>query len=150
MPFQRKALALVGALVASGALVGGLTLKRGCSPLSASGGFVTVSLARLTPGSGKLFCYRERSREKLRFVLARDADGTVRAAFDACRKCYKFHQGFTTSQGYLTCRYCGNRYKLSDIAVGEASCVPVALPTHVEGGSVRISVPDLEAGRWLF
>ena len=150
MHLKRKALALLVALAAAGVLAGGFSIERGCSPLYASGEAVTVSLARLAPGSGKLFCYRDRAGEKLRFVLAREADGTVQAAFDACRKCYKFHQGFATGHGYLTCRYCGNRYKVSEIAVGEASCVPIKLPTHLQDEAVRVGVDDLEAGRWLF
>ena len=75
-----------------------------------------------------------RAGERLRFLLARGNDGKVRAVFDACRQCYKFHQGYDVAHGMLICRLCGNRYPIDHMTEGEASCVPVSLPHH-EGAS---------------
>jgi uncharacterized membrane protein len=148
--FKLKTFALLAALAVVAVLVGERNVERGCARMRVSGESLMVPLVHLAPGSAKVFCYQDRTGEKLRFVLARQTDGTVQAVFDACRQCYKFHEGFDAGHGYVTCRYCGNRYKISELAVGKASCVPVKLRAKVERSNVRVDVADLEAGRWLF
>lgn len=111
---------------------------------------LTVSMARLRSGEARLFCYRDRAGERLRFLLARGSDGKVRAVFDACRQCYKFHQGYDTAHGMLICRLCGNRYPIDHMTKGEASCVPVSLPHHEDASRVQLKVSDLKSGASLF
>ncbi len=111
---------------------------------------LTVSMARLRSGEARLFCYRGRAGERLRFLLARGSDGKVRAVFDACRQCYKFHQGYDTAHGMLICRLCGNRYPIDHMMKGAASCVPVSLPHHEDASRVQVNVSDLKAGASLF
>ena len=111
---------------------------------------LTVSMARLESGEARLFCYRDRAGERLRFLLARGDDGRVRAVFDACRQCYKFHQGYDVVHGALICRLCGNRYPIDHMMKGEASCVPVSLPHHEDASRVEIKVSDVKSGAALF
>jgi uncharacterized membrane protein len=109
-----------------------------------------IDLANLTNGTVHFFCFRDNAGEKVRFLLARDADGEVESAFDACKQCYKYRKGYTVSHGELICRVCGNHYKLSQIHTGKASCVPVNLPSTQTGQSVKVKVSDLEHGHSLF
>lgn len=111
---------------------------------------LTVSMARLQDGEARLFCYRDRGGERLRFLLASGDDGKVRAVFDACRQCYKFHQGYDVAHGMLICRLCGNRYPIDHMTDGEASCVPVSLAHHEDASKVEIKVSDLKSGASLF
>jgi Membrane iron-sulfur containing protein FtrD-like len=111
---------------------------------------LTISLAHLEGGDAHLFCYRDRAGERLRFLLARGNDGKVRAVFDACRQCYKFHQGYDVARGMLICRLCGNRYPIDHMTRGEASCVPVSLPHHDDASAVEVKVSDLKSGAALF
>jgi uncharacterized membrane protein len=101
-------------------------------------------------GEVQRFCYRDSAGERLRFLLARGADGKVHAVFDACRQCYKFHQGYKIENGMLICRLCGNRYPIDRMTAGEASCVPVAVRHSDDGSTVRIKPSDLESGKALF
>jgi uncharacterized membrane protein len=149
-PFVLKATGVCGLVLAAGALAAGWTLGRECTQLEPSAGTITIPLGQLAADTAKIFCYRDRAGANLRFVLAREANGTVHTVFDACHQCYKFHQGFEASRGYVTCRYCGNEYKLNEITVGKASCVPVKLRSQLKDGAVSVDVTDLEAGRWLF
>jgi uncharacterized membrane protein len=140
----------VGALIAAVAIVAALPILRPrCTELR-GGETVTVSMARLEGGAARLFCYRDRAGERLRFLLARGNDGKVRAVFDACRQCYKFHQGYDVAHGMLICRLCGNRYPIDHMTNGEASCVPVSLPHHEDASRVEIKVSDLKSGAALF
>jgi uncharacterized protein YbaR (Trm112 family) len=139
-----------GALVATIAIVAALPiLGPRCHELRGAE-MLTVSMARLESGEARLFCYRDRSGERLRFLLARGNDGKVRAVFDACRQCYKFHQGYDVAHGMLICRLCGNRYPIDHMMKGEASCVPVSLPHHEDASHVHVKVSDLKLGASLF
>jgi uncharacterized membrane protein len=141
---------VVGALIAAVAIGAALPILRPrCTELRGDE-TVTVSMARLMGGDARLFCYRDRAGERLRFLLARGNDGKVRAVFDACRQCYKFHQGYDVAHGMLICRLCGNRYPIDHMANGEASCVPVSLPHHEDASRVEVKVSDLKSGASLF
>lgn len=141
---------LIGALIAVFAIGAALPIVRSrCIELQGTD-ILTVSMARLEHGEAHLLCYHDRAGERLRFLLARGNDGTVHAVFDACRQCYKFHQGYDISHGMLVCRLCGNRYSIDHMTKGEASCVPVSLPHHEDGSKVEIKVSDLKSGAALF
>ena len=141
---------VAGALIAVVAIVAALpALRRRCTELRGAE-MLTVSMAWLEGGDARLFCYRDRAGARLRFLLARGNDGKVRAVFDACRQCYKFHQGYDAAHGMLICRLCGNRYPIDHMMKGEASCVPVSLPHHEGASGVEVKVSDLKSGAALF
>src|ERR1700740_1267185 len=126
------------ALIAAGAIVAALPILRPrCTELQGAE-MLTVSMAQLEGGEAHRFCYRDRAGERLRFLLARGNDGKVRAVFDACRPCYKLHQGYDVSHRMLICRLCGNRYPIDHMTKGEASCVPVSLPHHDDAFRVEV------------
>jgi uncharacterized membrane protein len=140
----------IGALVAVVAIAAAVPILRpACIELQGAD-ILTVSIARLKSGEAHLFCYHDRAGERLRFLLARGNDGKIRAVFDACRQCYKFHQGYDVVHGMLVCRLCGNRYPIDHMMKGEASCVPVSLPHHDDASKVEIKVSDLKSGAALF
>jgi uncharacterized membrane protein len=136
-------LAVLGVLIINSKSRPACTLLRGAQTLN-------IKLDGLARGDVRAFCYRDAAGRQLRFLLARDSSGKLHAAFDACRQCYKYHDGYTWSHGYLICRWCGNKYRLKDMGVGKASCVPVRLASNVHGDRVTIEVKDVEAGKWLF
>jgi uncharacterized membrane protein len=120
-----------------------------CTTARAVDGIVSVSLSNLKPGTTRLFCYDDAGK-RLRFLLSRGNDGTVQAAFDACRQCYTFHRGYRIEHGEIICRVCGNRYQVAHMTEGKASCVPARLSTRVSGNTVTVQVSNLRAGRSMF
>ena len=98
----------------------------------------------------RFFTYQDQAGDQIRFLLARDATGRIKAAFDACQRCYVYHKGYVRSDGRLLCRFCGNRYKLEAMESGLASCVPMKLPFQMTGQTVNIKPADLERERGLF
>jgi uncharacterized membrane protein len=142
-------LGTISALIVVGALLAGPFERPGCTSLRGAD-YLEVSLSQLPYSSARFFCYRDNSGERLRFLLARDSRGKVYSVFDACRQCFKFHKGYIVKDGYVICRLCGTRYKLSDIRKGKASCVPVSLPLERQGDKVEVKVADLERGKALF
>jgi uncharacterized membrane protein len=111
---------------------------------------ITVDLHELSPGSVSFYSYRDRAGAQLRFLLARDSKGALHGAMDACQRCYRYHKGYTSADGYLICRFCGNRYKLDAMSRGLSSCVPVDLPLQVSGQIAQIKRADLESQAGLF
>jgi uncharacterized membrane protein len=144
-----KVFALLGALVLVGVLVVNSESRPACTLLHGAD-ILKIKLDGLLPGDVRAYCYEDQGGQKLRFLLARDSSGKVHTVFDACRQCYKYHEGYTWSHGYVICRFCGNRYRIKEMNAGEASCVPVRLPSKIVDDQVRIKVKDVEAGKWLF
>ena len=126
-----------------------LAREAGCTAVEGKDELV-VSGRALDRGTAETFCYRDEAGEKLRFVLARGTDGKVRSVMDACSPCYSYHKGFAYSDGYLICRLCGNRYPINHILQGKASCVPIAIPSTEDDGSVKRRTADLKKMEWLF
>ncbi len=139
----------VAAVTLGVALIGARTARQECTQLSGRDVIVLPETA-LSRGMARFFCYRDDSGKRIRFLLARDSTGEVRGVFDACQQCYKYHKGYEISDGYVTCRFCRNRYKIGQIQKGKASCVPVHLALEQRNQTVRVKVADIEKGRSLF
>ena len=110
---------------------------------------VSIPAASLAKGSLRFFSYRDDAGKNIRFVLGRDDSGAVHGAFDACQQCAQYRKGYTSSRGYLVCRFCGNRYRLNSSA-GIGSCAPVKLPVHDNGAAVSVDTAQLTQQHGLF
>lgn len=110
---------------------------------------VTISGASLEKGSIRFYSYRDDAGKDIRFILGRDQSGQVRGAFDACQRCAQYGKGYTASNGYLVCRFCGNRYRLNS-RTGIGSCAPIELPVHESGNTITVDTSDLKHQRNLF
>jgi uncharacterized membrane protein len=127
------------------------TLGRESGLTSVTGkGSIDIAISGLKPGDVKFFSYRGHTGDEIRFLLARDSSSRIHTAVDACKRCYGYHKGYTSSDGQLVCRFCGNYYKLEAMEAGLASCVPVKLPFQLAGQAVRIKTAELELQRHLF
>ncbi len=113
-------------------------------------GSIDLPVSDLKSGDVKFFSYRDPAGGRIRFLLARDSNGDIHGAFDACKRCYTYHKGYYASGHELICRFCGNRYKLEAMESGLGSCVPVKLPFKASGHAVQIKAAELEQGHDLF
>jgi uncharacterized membrane protein len=124
--------------------------SRPCISVTSSGGFLDIAASNIGRGKVRFFCYKDTAGDQIRFILARGDDGTIRTAMDACRECFRYHKGYRSSDGYLICRFCGNKYELNRMMLGKASCAPIGLP-HVEHGQdIRLKASDLVERRAYF
>jgi uncharacterized membrane protein len=113
-------------------------------------GTLSIPVSDLGAGEVKFFSYRADPASQIRFLLARDSDGRLHGALDACQRCYTYHRGYRSSDGYLVCRVCGNRYKIDKLTTGIASCAPVNLKYRSTGKTVQIQTSDLKGARTFF
>lgn len=148
--FLRAAAAIVGgSLVACAIVVFAMTGRPQFTQVDGSP-LVRIGIGDLRPGGVRFFAYRGRAGEQIRFLLARDSAGRIKAAFNACERCYIYRKGYLSSGGNLVCRFCGNRYHLESMEAGLASCVPVKLPVQLLGQNAQIKAADLERERVMF
>ena len=113
-------------------------------------GTISIPTASLRRGEAKFFLYKGDNGSRVKFIVARDETGRVEAAVDACERCAAYGQGYTSSKGYVTCRYCGNRYGLHSLSTGWGSCVPLKLNYVVRDDDVQIRTAELDRWRRVF
>jgi uncharacterized membrane protein len=110
---------------------------------------ITIPEASLKRGELQFFSYRDDAGKEIRFILGRDDAGQVRGAFDACEQCARYGKGYTSSHGYLVCRFCGNRYKIGAVPSG-TSCAPIGLTVRESGNKITVYTSELKRQRNLF
>ncbi len=110
---------------------------------------VRIASADVRRGDIRFFTYRDDGGKEIRFILGRNESGQAQGAFDACQQCAQYRKGYTSSRGYLVCRFCGNRYRL-DATAGLGSCAPIRLPLHEAGSAITVETSDLMKHRGLF
>jgi uncharacterized membrane protein len=151
LKFRGRAGALISAGVLAAAAIALAAMARGpqFTPVNANP-TISIETNDMRPGEVRFFAYQDRAGDRIRFLLAPDSTGRIKAAFDACERCYIYDKGYFYPHGDLVCRYCGNRYKLEAMESGLASCVPVKLPFQMTGNTATIKPADLEGERGLF
>ncbi len=110
---------------------------------------IRIASADVHRGDIRFFSYRDDTGKEIRFILGRSESGQAQGALDACQQCAQYRKGYTSSRGFLVCRFCGNRYRL-DATAGLGSCAPIKLPLHESGKSITVETSDLMKHRGLF
>ncbi len=143
--------ALAGSIVFAAAAISFAALQNDPRLIEVRGkGTISIPIATLPAGEARFYLYKSDDGARVKFILARDESGRVEAAIDACEECAAYGQGYSCSGGYIVCRYCGNRYKLSSLARGAGSCVPWKLNYVIHGDEVQISSAELTKWRRMF
>lgn len=110
---------------------------------------ITIPASSVKRGELRFFSYRDDAGKAIRFILGRDDTGQVAAAFDACQQCARYGKGYTSSHGYMVCRFCGNRYKIDAVPSG-TSCAPIRLKVSESGDTITVDTAELKRERNLF
>ena len=84
------------------------------------------------------------------FLVARSEDGGFKTAFDACITCYPHRMGYRAEKGCVVCIYCNTAFRIDSLDTGVGNCVPIKIPSRVEGNNLIISQGDVEAGAEWF
>ena len=91
---------------------------------------------------------------QMEVLAAKDADGTVRTAFNTCQVCNGSRKAYFAADGdHVVCQNCGNSFGREDVGVLSGGCNPY--PIFAEDredseDSVRISYDYLSAASGLF
>jgi uncharacterized membrane protein len=145
-------LLIVGSLlVTAAALVGWLGIGGvpATKSLTASAGKVSIPVAELNDGQAHFYHYKGQG-EKITFFVIKGADGTLRAAFDACDVCYKEKKGYEQKGEQMICKNCNMAFPVAKIGTVSGGCNPSPLKSTQNGATLEIASSDLEGGAHYF
>ncbi|HEX8723702.1 MAG TPA: DUF2318 domain-containing protein [Pyrinomonadaceae bacterium] len=121
----------------------------GGGALEVSNGEVSVPVSELS-GKARFYEYKTASGKSVRFFAIRSSDGVYRAALDSCDVCFAAKKGYRQEGDDMVCNKCGNHFHSAQVNEVHGGCNPVGLERKVEGGRLRLSARDLEAGASYF
>ena len=113
-----------------------------------SGQYVLIDPTALIPEMPAHFSYTHKG-QTVNFFLVKTHDRVI-SFFDACKTCYPKKMGYKLEKGSVTCRACGEKYAVSEIENGVASCFPVKLPGQMQKDMYGIAVSELKKGMHMF
>jgi uncharacterized membrane protein len=121
----------------------------GGGALEVANGEVSVPVSELG-GKARFYEYKTASGKSVRFFAVRSSDGAYRAALDSCDVCFAAKKGYHQEGDDMVCNNCGNRFHSAQVNEVRGGCNPVGLERRVEGGRLRLSARELEAGASYF
>ncbi len=146
---------LVWALVVMGALllatVSGFAFSLGkYEKVKGNGAVVTISVARLNDGKAHFYRFDDGGKE-INFFAVKAADGSYKAAFDACDACYKSKKGYEQQGDKMNCKNCNQKFAINRLGPNASGgCNPGYLSFKLSGNNIMIQVADLKAGARYF
>ena len=115
----------------------------------AEDGQVRLPLSTFDDGLAHHYTYMAGDRP-IEFFALQSADGTVRAAFNACDVCFQAKRGYSQQGDVMVCNNCGQRFPSDQINVVKGGCNPSPLDRAVEGDILTLQVTDIVAGASFF
>lgn len=112
-----------------------------------------LSLADLDKDDREYFTYPIDSTTMVRFLVQRDSDGTLHAAFATCRSCYGYHRPSYEREGRVMCGHCNHQMAIPDAGeepAEKSNCALVAIPFTVENNQVVVRGQEImgQFQRW--
>ncbi len=90
----------------------------------------------------------------MEILAAKDADGTLRTAFNTCQVCNGSRKAYFVAEGdHVVCQNCGNSFARADVGVLSGGCnpYPIFAESREDNESrVRLSYSFLDSARSLF
>ncbi len=118
-------------------------------PVKEQGGIVSISLAAVDDGKAHFYSYTSNGKT-ITFFVMKDADGSIRSAFDACMSCNHAKLGYRQERGLVVCNNCGMGFNPSEIGRVTGGCNPIPLEKSTEGQMIVLKAKDLDAGAQYF
>jgi len=115
----------------------------------AEDGVIRLPVSAFADGEARHYTYTGADRP-IEFFVLRSADGTVRAAFNACDVCFQARRGYVQQGDHMVCVNCGRRFPADQINVVRGGCNPAPLNRTVAGDMLVIKVADILKGARFF
>ncbi|MEW6410078.1 MAG: Fe-S-containing protein [Nitrospirota bacterium] len=135
-----------------------LLLLQGCAkgrrithePIKEQNGIIKIDLKDIRKGAIHFYTFNSPKGKRIDFFVAKDSNGNINSAFDACAICYRKRLGYRKEDEYIVCNACGNKYEIADLDKGLGSCLPIPLKHSIEGEYLTIKTPEFLRGGYLF
>ena len=132
MGFFVAAIAVIGILTTiSVALAWNFTVP--AVDVKPANGVFAFPVAAFQDGKAKHFEYKHSPNQVVRFFVVKSTDGVIRAAFDACEKCFRAKKGYVQQGDDMLCINCGLKFRTDKVNVVTGGCNPSALKRTIDG-----------------
>ncbi len=121
----------------------------GKTAVTAQDGEVRLPVASLADGNARFYTI-EAGGKTVEFFVLKGADGTIRAAFDACDVCFPYKKGYHQEGDVMVCNNCGSRFPSDKINIVRGGCNPAPVERRVDGDTLVIKISDLATGARFF
>jgi uncharacterized membrane protein len=115
----------------------------------AEDGEITLDVAGIRPSDARHYRYRE-GKISVKFFVARDRHGAVRAAVDACEVCWKAGKGYVVREDAMLCLNCGRKFPLERIGILTGGCNPHPLKFTLDNNSLTVRAREALLGAAYF
>jgi len=112
-------------------------------------GRVTIDVSNLGPSQVRFFRFLNAGSQEVRFLVGRDENGQLLAAFDASENDFKMNRGFHAQDGWIVNNKCSTSFHLSEVNSQPSGCAPVPVRFRAEGERMVLAENDLLAG-WRY
>jgi uncharacterized membrane protein len=108
---------------------------------------VEIATAKLSDGKVHFFS-TQADGVTVKYMAAKDRDGVLRTAFNACDVCYAQKKGYSDLGDSVKCLNCGKTFPIKDLGVTNKAggCEPGYLAHSKTGTGIAIKLSDLEKG----
>jgi uncharacterized membrane protein len=118
--------------------------------VKATNGVVTLPVAKLSDGKARFYKFEDGGKE-IAFFVVKAADGSIKAAFDACDACYRDKKGYEQQGDKMNCRNCNQKFAVNRLGPNATGgCNPGYLPHQSNGSTITINASDLKTGAKYF
>jgi uncharacterized membrane protein len=114
-----------------------------------SDGRVVIDLSGLETNQVRFFRFLNSGNQEVKFLVGRDATGTVQVAFDASETDYKRKRGFSHQDDWLVNNKCETAVRLVEVNAGLGGCRPIPLLHRIQDGRLILEESDILAG-WRY
>lgn len=114
-----------------------------------NGAFV-FPVSAFADGKAKHFEYKISPSQSVRFFIVKSTDGVIRAALDACEKCFRAKKGYVQQGNDMTCINCGLKFRTDKVNEVTGGCNPHPLARTIQGENLIISQQELASGLRFF
>jgi uncharacterized membrane protein len=155
MKIQKDSRLIVGALIVavivstfSLAFAGNFTVP--AQEVKPVNGAFTFPVSAFADGKAKHFEYKISPNESVRFFIVKSTDGVIRAALDACEKCFRAKKGYVQQGNDMTCINCGLKFRTDKVNEVTGGCNPHPLARTIQGDKLIVSQQEVASGLRFF
>lgn len=118
--------------------------------LKINGDTAVIAVDKLTDGKARFYKYADSGKD-ISFFVVKAADGSYKAAFDACDACYKSKKGYEQQGDKMNCKNCNQKFAINRLGPNATGgCNPGYIPSQVKDNNILIKIADIKSGLRYF
>lgn len=121
-----------------------------CTEVKPQNGVFEFPVSAFDDGKAKHFVYKHGPGKEVRFFVVKSTDGVIRAALDACERCFQAKKGYVQKGDDMICINCGLKFRTDKVNVVTGGCNPHPLTREIKNGKILITQEEVVSGLRFF